>query len=476
MTKIQNLPATTGVRRFILVAVGCLALGGCTLAPAYHRPDAPIPNIYAARANGTEAPEMVAWKQFFTDPGMQACIQLALENNRDLRVALLNIEKTRQQYRIQRADLLPTVNAVGSHTSQRVPSDMSQLPSQDAYISRQYTASLGFSGYELDLFGRVRSLTEAALEGYYSVEMDGDTARLSLVAETAALYLQLVADQELLDITEATYQNRKQQLVLVERQAAVGTASELALNQAKSAFEEARIFLAQYKTKVGQDENYLSLLLGGASLPPEVKIPRRLADVALLQDVPEGMPSTLLERRPDIRSAEYRLKAANANIGAARANFFPSISITGSIGSLTPEYDNLFTGSARTWTFMPQVYLPIFDTGRNIARLGVSEAERDIAVASYEKTIQSAFREVADALVQRENIGEQLKAETERLAAATRTYTLAGHRYSAGIDNMLTLLDAQRTLYGAEQSYIGTRLLREGNALTLYKALGGGWY
>lgn len=463
--------ALTRIWQIVLLCT-CTLLWSCTLAPKYYRPEAPIPVAYGYGDKENAELVNLAWQDFFKDANMQRCIELALENNRDLRVALLNIEKTRQMYRIKNADLLPTINATGTHTSQLVPESMSQTG--QSTITRQYTASLGFSGFELDLFGRLRSLSNQALETFYSVELDAQTSRLSLMAEVAAMYLQLVADQELLDITLATYENRKQQLELVARKLESGTASELSYNQAKVSFEEARIYLAQYQAKVGQGRNYLALLLG-TGLPEDLEVPRRLADVAPLQDLPTGLPSSVLERRPDILSAEHRLKAANANIGAARANFFPNISLTGSFGSMSLEYNELFKASSETWTFAPTIYLPIFDTGRNIAMLGVSNAEKEIAVAGYEKTIQMAFREVADSLVQREYIVEQLDAETQRYLAAKQTFTLAEHRYNVGIDNMLTLLDAQRTLYTAEQSYINTRLLREGNALTIYKAIGGGW-
>ncbi len=458
--------------RFMVILL-CVLAGGCTLAPRYYRPEMPVPVTYGIENEQKDEQEIsLHWKDFFRDAGMQKCIELALDNNRDLRVALLNIEKTRQMYRIKRADLLPTINAVGTHTSQLVPEDFSQTG--ESMISRQYTASLGFSAFELDLFGRVRSLSNEAREAYYSVEFDAETARLSLMAEVAAMYLQLVADQELLAITQSTYENRKEQLELTAKKLEAGTASELSYNQAKVSFEEARIYLAQYQARVGKGRNYLELLLG-TTLPDDLAIPNKLADVQGLEDVPAGLPATLLERRPDIRSAEHRLKAANANIGAARANFFPNISLTGSFGSMSLEYDELFKSNSETWTFSPKVYLPIFDMGRNIAMLGVSKAEKDIAVASYEKTIQMAFREVADALVQRQYIGEQLMAESARYEAARQTFKLAEQRYNVGIDNMLTLLDAQRTLYTAEQSYIAALLLRESNALTLYKSLGGGW-
>ena len=455
----------------VMLVLTVFALGGCTLAPEYIRPEAPIPNVYPAE-EAANTSEMVPWREFFKDPVMQRVIDQALQNNRDLRIAMLNVEKTRSMYRIQQADLLPTVAAGSSSQSQYMPGEFSPLG--EAAISRQYTASLGFSGFELDLFGRIRSLTDAAVENYHSKENDARRARLTLVAEVAALYLQTVSDRELRDITEGTYQSRKTTYDMIRRQYETGIASLLAVNQARTGMEEARSSLARLETKVSQGENALTFLVG-ASLPADLPNVRRLKDVAKLPDVPAGMPSALIERRPDVISAEHLLMAANSNIGAARANFFPRIAITASTGYLSTEFSNLFSGAAESWNLAGQATLPIFDMGRNIANLQGSMRDKDIAIAVYERTIQQAFREVADSLVQRRNIGELIDAQASLLDATRQTYNLAQTRYDVGIDNLLTLLDAQRSNYGAEQAYIGALLLRETNALMLYKALGGGW-
>ena len=457
---------------------------GCTMAPSYYRPEAPIPTNYPAAglldghqqtidAVAQQNPKLLAWKEFFTDPVLQRVIDLALANNRDLRIAMLNIELTRAQYRVQRADLLPTINASGENSNQHLPADM--RASGVRGVDRQYSASLGFSAFELDLFGRIRSLTDQALETYYSVEDDAKTAQISLVAETAAIYLQLVADRELYDITTRTYESRKAQYMLIQNKFSAGVASDLEVQQARGVMEEARSNAARYATRVGQDENYLVLLMG-TGIPKDLPEVRKLQDVAGLADVPEGLPSSLLERRPDIQAAEHHLKGFNANIGAARANFFPRIVLTGAVGSLSNEYHDLFSNGQHTWSFLPQITLPIFDTGRNISRLQAANSQRDIAVAEYEKAIQSAFREVGDTLVQRANIGEQMDADAAMVDAASRGHDLARQRYDVGVDSYLNVLDAERTLYTAQQSYVGTLLLRESNALMLYKALGGGWY
>ena len=459
---------------FFRLTAACAALlpfvFGCTMAPKYVRPDAPIPNTYGVGAMG-ENGALPAWKEFITDPTMRRVVELALLNNRDLRISMLNIEKTRAMYRIQRADLLPTIAAEGGSSAQRLPADIS--PSGQAGTFHQYSASLGFSSFELDLFGRIRSLSDQALETYYSAEEDARTAQIALIAETAGMYLQLVADRELLDITRETYENRKSQYNLLQRKMQAGVASDLEVSQTKSLMEEARSSLARYEAHVGQDVNFLTLLVG-APLPTDLQEVRKLKNIPPLADLHEGLPSTLLEQRPDIRSAEHRLKGSNANIGAARANFFPRISLTGSLGTVSTDFDNLFQGPAKTWSFLPQISLPIFDTGRNIARLDVANTERDIAVASYEKTIQNAFRAVGDTQVQRAYIGDQLSAERALVQSTGTSYRLAMARYDVGVDSYLNVLDSQRFLYTAQQSLIGTLLLRESNALSLYKALGGG--
>ena len=458
----------------LLILAILLLSSGCTMAPNYVRPDMPIPNTYPASSEqaGNAEDALPGWKAFFRDAPMRRVIELALENNRDLRVSMLNIEKTRAQYRIQRADLLPTVNATASATNQHLPASLSSTGVKG--VTRQYSASLGFSAFELDLFGRIRSLTEQALETYYSVEEEARSAQLSLVAETAAMYLQLVADREVYDLTKATADNRRKTYELIEQKFEAGVASDLDVSQARTILEEAMVSLAAAATQVGQDENYLALLMG-CPIPKDLPEIRRLAHVETLDDMPEGLPSTLLARRPDIRAAEHTLKGANANIGAARANFFPTISLTAAFGKMSNDYNNLFDAGSKAWSFLPQVSLPIFDMGRNMAQLDVSTAEKEIAIARYEKAVQTAFREVADTLVQRNNIGARLSAQESLVAATGRSVAHANTRYGAGVGNFLDLLDAERSLYSARSGLISARLLRETNALTLYKALGGGW-
>jgi len=463
-----------------LCIVVMLTATGCTMAPNYVRPDLPIPNTYPVSGQGAEegaaetpqADPLPGWKEFFRDAPMRTVVELALENNRDLRVSMLNIEKTRAQYRIQRADLLPSINADGSASNQHLPASLSGTGAKG--VSRQYSATLGFSSFELDLFGRIRSLTTQAMETYYSVEEEARAAQLSLAAETAAMYLQLVADREVYDLTQATADNRKKTYDLIVRKFEAGVASDLDVSQARTILEEAMVSLAAAATRVGQDENALTLLMG-CPIPAHLPEVRRLSQVYTLADVPEGLPSSLLERRPDIRAAEHTLLGANANIGAARANFFPRISLTAAFGKMSDDYNDLFDAPSRAWSFLPQVSLPIFDTGRNKAALDVAETDRDIAVARYEKAVQTAFREVGDTLVQRANIGSQLEAQQALVEATGRSVQHANTRYGAGVSNFIDLLDAERSWYTAQSGLISTRLLRESNALTLYKALGGGF-
>ncbi|MDR3175552.1 MAG: efflux transporter outer membrane subunit [Desulfovibrio sp.] len=457
--------------RAAALACPCLALAACTLAPVYERPALPVPSSFNAGMAGSFAP-LPEWQAFFKDPVLHRLIVLALQNNRNLRAVVENVDRVRAQYQIRRADILPTVSADGRSDNQSLPADLSGVGRR--YIVRQQQAGVGVTNFELDLWGRLRSLSEAALETYYSAENDAASARLALISEVAAVCLQLVSDRELLDITRATYKNRKSQYDLVRNKFVAGVASKLEVSQAQGIMEEARSNVARYSTRVGQDENLLALLLG-SPLPADLPEVRRLSGISSLADVPEGLPSSLLERRPDIQAAEHRLKATNANIGAARANFFPSIRLTSAFGSISADASRLFEGGAGFWSFMPSATLPLFDTGRNIAQLEVAEAELRIAAAEYDKTVQTAFREVADALVQRRYIGEQLDADGSLLKSAATTYNLASTRYEAGVDSYLNVLDAQRSLYAAQQGFIATRLQRENNALTLFKALGGGW-
>ncbi|MDO5537518.1 MAG: efflux transporter outer membrane subunit [Desulfovibrionaceae bacterium] len=464
------------VRARALALALCLSLGlaGCSMAPKYVRPEAPVPAAWTTEAGtaGEAGSVLPAWQTFFADPVMNRLIGLALANNRDLKVALLNVERARGQYRIQRADLLPTIEASGGGYSQLMPKNFSRTQTHD--VEYQYTAGLGFSSFELDLFGRLQSLTDQAVEEYLSLEEQARSARLTLAAETAAMYLQLVADREARDLARSTSESRASQVALLRTRRGHGLASDLDVRQAETLLHEAEVTLQAAATREGQDANALALLLG-CPLPADLPVVRRLADVAGLPDAPAGLPSELLQRRPDILAAEHTLKGANANIGAARASFFPRIGITASVGKMSSDFLSLWDAASGHWVFNPLISLPIFDTGRNLAQLRVSEADRDIAVARYEKAVQTAFREVADCLVQRGTIGAQLKAQQEMVSSSSAAAGHARARYRGGISPYLDVLEAERTLFAAQNALISVRLLRETNALTLYKALGGGW-
>ncbi|MBM7454793.1 multidrug efflux system outer membrane protein [Oceanisphaera litoralis] len=453
-----------------LALVTGLLLSGCaSLAPAVPAAqpqlatDWPIP---ATTDDGDTAVADIGWRDFFTDARLERLIEQALTNNRDLRVALLNVEKARAQYRIQRADRLPSVAANGGLERGRL------TPTNG--VTDQYSASLGIAEFELDLFGRVRNLSEAALNQYLAREEARRAAQLSLVAEVANAYLTLAADRRLAQLAEDTFHNRQRALALSERRHQLGAVSGLDLSQARASMETARTDLARYRGQVARDINALTLLVG-APIAPEL-LPDEVAfEVSGLQPLPAGLPSEVLLRRPDVQQAEYALQAASANIGAARAAFFPSIRLTGSIGTASGELDGLFDGGTRIWSFMPRLNLPIFQGGSLRAALGMAQAERDIALANYENAIQSGFREVADALVLTGSLAEQQASQQALVAAAGRAEQLSRARYDAGRDSYLVLLDAERTLYNAEQALINTQLTEQSNRVNLYKALGGGW-
>lgn len=466
---------------FSLLAVSAaVLLASCSMVPPYERPAAPIatqwPGAAANAANTTAAATTataaadIDWRDFFHDAQLQQLIDLALANNRDLRIAVLNIEQTRAQYRIQRADQLPSVGLSLSQSRQN-PSNNGEG------ISSVAVGGLALNAFELDLFGRVRALSDAAQASYLASAEARKTVQINLIASVANNYLSWLADNELLALTRDTLGTREASLKLTQLRFDNGVASELDCAQSRALHEAARATLAQVQRQRALNENALVLLIGQplpADLPTRTT---RLSSAALLADVPAGLPSDLLERRPDIRQAEQQLLAANANIGAARAAFFPRISLTGSIGRASTELTGLFSSndSVNAWSWTAQLVAPLFDAGRNQAGLEATQAKRDIAVAQYEKTIQSAFREVADALAGRTTLGEQLTAQKAQATAQANAFRLADLRYRNGVANYLDVLDAQRALFSTQQAVTQTALLQRQNQVVLYKALGGGW-
>lgn len=451
--------------RSIATLATALMLSGCmSLAPDYVRPQAPVAAQFPGLQNASAAvASQIEWPQFFPDPALSSLIAQALQNNRDLRVAVLNIEQARAQYQVRRADIYPTVAV--AFNGQRVPSSTGQNSS--------YAAGLSATSYELDFFGRVRSLSDAGLAQYLASEEARKNVHIGLVASVANAYLALLADQDLLALTAQTVKAREEQFKLTQLKFDNGVVSALDFRQAESLLESARATLAQQQRQRALDENALVLLLGQ---PLKTALPQgaTLAGVKLGSALPAGLPSDLLTSRPDIRAAERQLMAANANIGAARAAFFPRISLTGSAGVASSELAGLFPG-AFAWTFTSQIVQPIFDAGRNRGNLDVATAQRDIAVAQYERTIQTAFREVADALAGRATFDEQLRAQKAQTDAESARFTLSDLRYRNGASSYLDLLDAQRALFAAQQATVQVTLAQLQNQVTLYKVLGGGW-
>lgn len=449
-------------------------LGGCSLMPDYQRPAAPVPaslpeqGVYAG-STMPAAPALPDWRGFFRDAGLQQLISQALENNRDLRVAALNVETFQARYRIQRAELLPAVGVGGGGNRQRLPADL--RGDGQAGISSQYEVSLGTSSWELDLFGRLRSLREAALEEYLASEQARAGVQVALVASVASAWLALQADQAQLALAEETLANYQRSFELTRRSAEVGVASELEQRQAQTLVESARVAVAQSSRQVAQDRHALQLLLGG-SLPGELTTVELSASP--LAPFAVGLDSTRLLQRPDIQQAEAALRSANASIGAARAAFFPNIALTASAGTASSQLSGLFDAGSGSWLFQPRIDLPIFTAGRLKASLEVAELQRDLRVAQYEQAIQNAFREVSDGLAARSTFVAQWQAQQDLVAANQAYYRLAEARYRTGVDSQLTLLDAQRQLFAARQQLIATRQAQLGSEIALYKALGGG--
>lgn len=470
MMNIYSVGVARTPRTLPLALAVALALSGCaSMAPQYQRPAAAVAAAFpdagtssASSASGAAA--QISWQNFFADARLNQLINLALVNNRDLRVAILNIEQARAAYQIRRADALPTVNLAASG---------SRTPGANDSIVSVYQVGLGVSAFELDLFGRVRSLSDVALAQFLATQEAKSSAQISLISSVANTYLSLLADDELLELTRQTLAGREESLRLIQLKYDNGVLSRLDLQQGVSLVETARVVLAQQLRQRAQDANLLVQLVG-QPLPVTLPASRTLAQTELAE-LPAGLPSDLLATRPDIRAAEQQLIAANANIGAARANFFPRIALTASAGSASGELSGLFKGGSFGWTFAPQAILPIFDYGRNQATLASARVGNDIAVANYDKAIQVAFREVADGLAGQATYAEQLRAQRSVATAEADRFNLSDLRYKSGASSYLELLDAQRALFDAQRAAIQANLLRLQNQVTLYRVLGGGW-
>jgi multidrug efflux system outer membrane protein len=477
---IRAISRPMGPLAAALAAMALLA--GCgTLEPAYRPPALPTPDSFPGTPPGApglhdpaapgQAVSQIEWRDVFLDDGLRKVIALGLANNRDLRVAIANIAAARAQYRVQRAALLPTLDASASaaYGRQQFSTGSAVIP----YNENQYTATAGVSSYEIDLFGRVRSLSKSALEQYLATKEARRASQITVISEIATDYLTLAADEATLAIARDTLASSQETLDLTRKRMDHGVASALDVREAETLVDQARADVAQDTTLVAQDRNVLDLVVGARV--PDGLIPAPLGDRSLvLADLPPGLPSEVLLARPDVLQAEHQLKAENAQIGAARAAFFPSVTLTGSGGASSTDLASLFKGASGIWSFTPQVTVPIFDGGTNRANLDYAKAETSVYLAQYEKAIQTAFREVADALARRATIEDQLAADEAQVVAAADSLRLSRSRYERGSDTYLNLLTAQRTLYQAQEALSAARLTRDANLVALYKALGGG--
>jgi multidrug efflux system outer membrane protein len=497
------------VKNRILLGAGLiLYLAGCTLEPHYQRPQPAVTPDWPAMPQSSATPgdtagsttqaapdasqrraAQIGWREFFTDPKLQTLIEQALQHNPDAQIATLNIAAARAQYQIQRAELFPKISATATEEVEKFPAAVAPLASgagtttgvgaagasAGSGVFRFFDVGIGFTSYELDLFGRIRSLNHAKLQQYLGYVETRRSTQISVIAEVANAYLTWLADQKLLRITEDTLNSQQESLKLIRLTFEGGVGTALDLHQAETTVATAQANLAQYRRQVAQDQNALVVLLG-APLPSGFIADVELDEESLLTDLPSGVPSEVLVQRPDILAAEHNLIAANANIGAARAAFFPSILLTGSYGTASTQLSGLFKQGSTAWTFSPQISLPIFAGGANVASLDLAKVQKNILVVQYEQAIQSGFREVADALAGRATLDSQVAADTALVQASSESFRLSNMRFTGGVDNYLGVLDSQRLLYTAQQSLVSVKLARLQNLVTLYKALGGGWY
>ncbi len=466
------------MRCAFIIAIIAAVLSGCTMIPEYKRPDAPVPAAWptgpayketGSDFKGKDAAD-VNWREFYADEKLQKIIEAALQNNRNLRVAALNIEKMRAVYGVSRLVVLPLPDANGSLNYYRNPADIAD--GSDARNVRLYNTNFGVTSWEIDFFGRIRSLSERALQQYFATEYARNNVQIALIAEVANAYMLLAAERDALELARSTLKAQEESRELIKRRYELGASSQIDLDQVTTRVEAARVDEAKFTNLVANDENALAFLVG-APIPPEL-LATNLTSIKPPKDIYPGLSSEILLKRPDILEAENQLKAANANIGAARAAFFPRVSLTTNIGTTSDELSALFKAGSQTWSFAPQVTVPIFSSVINWANLKAAKADREIYIAQYEKAIQAGFKEVADALARRGTITDQMKAQQVLTNASQKIYDLSTARYKNGIDSYLNVLDAQRSLYSAQQGLIVIRLARLVNLVNTYKVLGGG--
>jgi multidrug efflux system outer membrane protein len=450
------------------------AVAGCTMAPKYQRPAAPVAGAWANGAltgSTTNRTADLDWREFFDDPRLRQLIGLALTNNRDLRIAALRVEQARAQYRIRRSDLFPSLQGDAGLRRSKASGTVSEF--NGGSITSVYSVDVGAS-YEVDLFGRVRSLKAEALESYLATEEARRSVQIALISEVATEYLTQLRLREAKAVAAQTLEAVQTSYALIKRSFELGAASELDLRTAEGQIQTVRVNSADFLRQLAESENALAVLIG-QPLPGDLPAGQPFQQQRLLTDLPAGIPSEVLQRRPDILAAEHTLQAANADIGAARAAFFPRIMLTGTYGTASAKLSDLFAGPSETWSFSPQITVPIFNYGANLARLDSSKVSRDIELATYEKSIQTAFREVADALAARSILDDKLKAQELLLSAQQKRFDLTSARYQQGVDSYLAVLLAQQDLYSAQQNLLQFQAARLLNAVALYRSLGGGW-
>lgn len=459
------------IKRFTLSAITLVVLSGCQLAPEQKELGLPVPDTYVSDT-GQAAAQQLHWQQFFNDEKLQTLISLSLEHNKDMQIAVLNVQRVRGLYQIEDSGLYPSLDFNGGATRQRLPADLTSTG--EAGISSQYSATVGITSYELDIWGKVRNQSEQALQNLYNTELTQYSTQISLIAELANAWLNYATDLQLLELAKETLSSQQESLSLTQKSFDLGATSAITLEQLKSTVATAKVDIATYKRLLKRDKSALDLLVG-RPVSSDLLPTNSLTNLLDLPEVPVGLPSDLLTQRPDIKAAEHALLAANANIGIARAAFYPSISLTATAGSTSSDLSGLFDSGSGTWSFVPSINLPIFTMGRNQANLDVAKADQEIAVATYQQKIQNAFRETADALADREGYKEQLDALDMLISSRQLTYDLSKMRYEKGADSYLQVLDAQRTWYSAQQQLITGQQAYLASQINLYKALGGGW-
>jgi outer membrane protein, multidrug efflux system len=471
----ERITAVSSIRSAI--AVAALTLCDCTMIPRYERPPAPVAERFPGAVGSSDAAAAnLGWRDFFHEARLLRLIELALADNRDLRVAALNLQRSRAEYRVTRSSSFPTIDATGVFSRQHVTGTAIApgTPTSAEFTGNEWSASVGVSAYELDFFGRVRSLNRQALEQYFATAEAQRSAQISLVAEVATQYFALRQAEEQLKLARQTVQAVQESYNLNKVSFDAGQIAELDLRTSEGQVQTAETNVVVYERQLAQAVNALVLLVG-QPLPSDLPAPAEFDAVGVLAGVPAGLPSDLVQRRPDILEAEHTLKAANANIGAARAAFFPTVTLTGSVGSVSPQLSRLFGSSTGQWSFSPQISVPLFAGGKNLANLDAARVSTRIEVANYEKAIQTAFREVADALIAHSTYATEVQVETDEINTQQRRLELATARYRQGEDSYLNVLSAQQDLYSVQQSCLQAQFNSLSSQISLYQALGGGW-